>query len=101
MQRFNAAEPKCSNVFAKKMAGRSPMIEKHKDAIKSQLGDMAWFYISNGAPKEEEGWIYFWMVSQECSWGIDTDPPLLMACESGKEFTNFENLFVEVAGVPF
>jgi hypothetical protein len=77
------------------------VIDQYKDQILDQLGEMAWFYISGGEPKQEDGWIHFWLVSQECSWGIDTDPPLLMACESGKEFTSFEELFVEIAGVPF
>lgn len=78
------------------------MIDKYKSQIMEQLGGQAWMEISQGAPKKKGGYLYFWLLGHECSWGIDTEPPLLMHNETGKEFSDFQSLYDElIPTIPF
>jgi len=73
-------------------------IDSLKDVIIQQLGKTAWETIDKGHPTIANGYVYFWICGQECAWGIDTDPILLMQIESDKEFESFTALLEEIRG---
>lgn len=75
-------------------------IDSLKDIVITQLGKMAWEHISKGHPVIADGYVYFWICGQECAWGIDTNPVLLMQIESDKEFSAFPELLQEIYGKP-
>jgi len=66
----------------------------------TQLGKMAWENIAKGDPSVCDGYVYFWVLGQECAWGINTNPVLLMQLETDKEFLTFHDLLEEISGEP-
>jgi hypothetical protein len=71
-----------------------------KDLVITQLGECAWENIAKGDPVVSGGYLYFWLRGQECAWGIDTDPVLLIQLETDKEFLTFHDLLEEIRGEP-
>lgn len=71
-------------------------IKMLRPTIINQLGPTAWAYISAGSPTIANGYVFFWVYSQECCWGIDTDPVLLMQIEGDREFETFDELITEL-----
>lgn len=73
-------------------------IENYQEIIIKQLGEIAWEHIYNGRPVIANGYVWFWIQGQECAWGIDTDPVLLIQTETDKEFQTFTDLLEEICG---
>jgi hypothetical protein len=73
-------------------------IDSLKELVITQLGKMAWEHIRKGHPTIANGYVWFWIDGQECAWGIDTAPVLLMQLESEKEFSTFTELLEEIRG---
>ena len=71
-----------------------------ENLVITQLGKMAWENIAKGDPTIANGYVYFWVLGQECAWGIDTDPVLLIQLETDKEFLTFHDLLEEISGEP-
>ena len=71
-----------------------------ENLVITQLGKIAWENIAKGDPVVSGGYLYFWLRGQECAWGINTNPVLLMQLETDKEFTNFSDLLEEISGEP-
>jgi hypothetical protein len=61
-----------------------------------QLGTVAQGIIERGYPIAQNGYVYFWYKGIHMAWGLDTDPLLLLNCETDQEFTSFFDLIDSV-----